>query len=238
LINNKLPNANKLLATLPEIEYQMIEPHLQPVTFVSGQVLYEPYDTINFAYFPTTAMISLVSIMEDGSTTEIGLIGNEGMIGLPIFLGGKSSTSQAIVQMQGKGYKLKSEILISEFQKNGALQKILLLHTQARITQVAQSAACNRQHRIQARLARWLLSVYDCVLTEELDLTQEFIANMLGVRRSGVTHAAGLLQDQGIIRYHRGKIIILDHEKLEKTACECYRVVQNEFLRLLGSRRG
>lgn len=240
MINNELlqPHANKLLANLPEFEYKTLEPHLQAVTLVSGQVLFEPYDPIYFAYFPTTAMISLVSIMEDGSTTEIGLIGNEGMIGLPIFLGGEFSTSQAIVQMQGQGYKLKSEILINEFHKYGTLHKILLLHTQARMTQVAQSAACNRQHKIQARLARWLLSVYDCVLSEELDLTQEFIANMLGVRRSGVTHAAGLLQDQGIIRYHRGKITILDHEKLEQTACECYRIVQNEFYRLLGTRRG
>ncbi|BAQ64630.1 Crp/Fnr family transcriptional regulator [Geminocystis sp. NIES-3709] len=183
-------------------------------------------------------MISLVSIMENGSTTEIGLIGNEGMIGLPVFLGGEFTISRAIVQMSGKSLKMKSSILVREFKEGGALQKILLLHTQARLTQIAQSAACNRQHKIEARLARWLLSVYDCVLTNELELTQEFISNMLGVRRAGVTIAANTLQNRGIIRYNRGRIVILDHKQLEETSCECYRVVQDEFMRLLGSRRG
>ncbi|MTF39742.1 helix-turn-helix domain-containing protein [Cyanobacterium aponinum 0216] len=205
---------------------------------VSGSVLHEPYDAINYAYFPVSAMISLVSIMEDGSTTEIGLIGNEGMIGVPIFLGGEYTISRAIVQMAGSSFKLRADILKQEFDRGGVFQKILLLHTQARLTQIAQSAACNRQHKIEARLARWLLSVYDCVLKDELDLTQEFISNMLGVRRAGVTIAAHALQDAGIIRYNRGKIVILDHKKLEEASCECYRVVQNEFIRLLGSRRG
>ncbi|PHV61539.1 Crp/Fnr family transcriptional regulator [Cyanobacterium aponinum IPPAS B-1201] len=205
---------------------------------VSGSVLHEPYDAINYAYFPVSAMISLVSIMEDGSTTEIGLIGNEGMIGVPIFLGGEYTISRAIVQMAGSSFKLRADILKQEFDRGGIFQKILLLHTQARLTQIAQSAACNRQHKIEARLARWLLSVYDCVLKDELDLTQEFISNMLGVRRAGVTIAAHALQDAGIIRYNRGKIVILDHKKLEEASCECYRVVQNEFIRLLGSRRG
>ncbi|WP_199295615.1 Crp/Fnr family transcriptional regulator [Cyanobacterium aponinum] len=229
---------NQLLNNLPLSEYQRLLPHLQEVMLVSGSVLHEPYDVINYAYFPVSAMISLVSIMEDGSTTEIGLIGNEGMIGVPIFLGGEYTISRAIVQMAGSSFKLRADILKQEFDRGGVFQKILLLHTQARLTQIAQSAACNRQHKIEARLARWLLSVYDCVLKDELDLTQEFISNMLGVRRAGVTIAAHALQDAGIIRYNRGKIVILDHKKLEEASCECYRVVQNEFIRLLGSRRG
>ncbi|WPF89617.1 Crp/Fnr family transcriptional regulator [Cyanobacterium aponinum AL20118] len=229
---------NQLLNNLPLSEYQRLLPHLQEVMLVSGSVLHEPYDAINYAYFPVSAMISLVSIMEDGSTTEIGLIGNEGMIGVPIFLGGEYTISRAIVQMAGSSFKLRADILKQEFDRGGIFQKILLLHTQARLTQIAQSAACNRQHKIEARLARWLLSVYDCVLKDELDLTQEFISNMLGVRRAGVTIAAHALQDAGIIRYNRGKIVILDHKKLEEASCECYRVVQNEFIRLLGSRRG
>ncbi|NCO75920.1 MAG: Crp/Fnr family transcriptional regulator [Cyanobacteria bacterium] len=234
----KLSPVNQLLRTLPIEEYQRLAPHLQELVLVSGQVLHEPYEEIKSVYFPITAMISLVSIMENGSTTEIGLIGNEGMIGLPIFLGGEYTISRAIVQMSGKSWKISSDIVLREFKEAGTLQKILLLHTQARLTQIAQSAACNRQHKIEARLARWLLSVYDCVLKDELDLTQEFISNMLGVRRAGVTIAANALQDAGIIRYNRGKIVILDHKKLEETSCECYRVVQKEFLRLLGSRRG
>ncbi|WP_342596885.1 Crp/Fnr family transcriptional regulator [Cyanobacterium aponinum UTEX 3222] len=229
---------NQLLNNLPLSEYQRLLPHLQEVMLVSGSVLHEPYDAINYAYFPVSAMISLVSIMEDGSTTEIGLIGNEGMIGVPIFLGGEYTISRAIVQMAGSSFKLRADILKQEFDRGGVFQKILLLHTQARLTQIAQSAACNRQHKIEARLARWLLSVYDCVLKDELDLTQEFISNMLGIRRAGVTIAAHALQDAGIIRYNRGKIVILDHKKLEEASCECYRVVQNEFIRLLGSRRG
>ncbi|MGY6530163.1 MAG: Crp/Fnr family transcriptional regulator [Cyanobacterium sp.] len=238
MISKNSISLNKLLSTLTESEFEKIAPHLHEVTLASGTILHEAYEPIEVVYFPLTAMISLVSIMEDGGTTEIGLVGNEGMIGLPVFLGGKYSISRAIVQMQGKSLKMRSETLIREFKEAGALQKILLLHTQARLTQIAQSAACNRQHKIEARLARWLLSVYDCVLQDELDLTQEFISNMLGVRRAGVTIAAKALQDKGIIRYNRGKILILDRDKLEETSCECYRLVQKEFIRLLGSCRG
>lgn len=238
LISNNLISLNQLLSSLSSSEYQEIAPYFQEVTLEAGRILHQPYDIIEFAYFPLTAMISLVSIMENGATTEIGLIGNEGMIGDSIFLGGEYTISQAIVQMSGKSLKIKAQILKREFTKGGTLQKILLLHTQARLTQVAQSAACNRQHKIEARLARWLLSVYDCVLKDELPLTQEFISNMLGVRRAGVTMAANKLQERGIIRYNRGKIVIVDHKQLEETSCECYRVVQKEFIRLLGSRRG
>jgi CRP-like cAMP-binding protein len=193
---------------------------------------------MEFAYFPNTAMISVVSIMEDGSTTEIGLIGNEGMVGLPIILGGRQTTSQVIVQVPGETWKLNAHILLQEFEQSPQLQRILLLYTQARLTQVSQSAACNRQHKIEERLARWLMSVHDCVQVDEIPLTQEFVANMLGVKRSGVTIAANSLQQSGMITYRRGRITLLDYDALKKTSCECYQLVQNEYIRLLGFRRG
>ncbi|HIK29987.1 MAG TPA: Crp/Fnr family transcriptional regulator [Oscillatoriales cyanobacterium M59_W2019_021] len=232
------PSINQLLAALPSSEFQQLEPYLEPIFLEAGQVLCEPKEPMNVAYFPGRAAISLVSLLEDGSTTEIGLIGNEGMVGLPIFLGGKSFPNRAIVQIRGSALKLDGEILKREFHRGGKLQQRLLLYTQALLTQVSQSAACNRQHTTEERLARWLLSVRDCVLSDELPLTQEFIANMLGIRRSGVTVAAGILQQAGTIEYRRGQITIRDREDLESISCECYRLVQSEFLRLLGSRRG
>ncbi len=238
MINPNIIPINKLLAALPISEYERLIPHFKETNLECGTILYEPYEPINSMYFPITVMISLVSIMENGSTTEIGLIGNEGMIGLPAILGGQFSISRAIVQIEGNGLKINSDIIKEEFDRGETLQKILLLHTQARLTQISQSAACNRQHRIEARLAKWILSVHDCVLNDEIPLTQEFISNMLGVRRSGVTIAANGLQNAGLISYNRGKITILDYEGLENTACECYRLVQNEFIRLLGARRG
>lgn len=238
MINPNIIPINKLLAALPISEYERLIPHFKEVKLECGSILYEPYEPINSIYFPITVMISLVSIMENGSTTEIGLIGNEGMIGLPAILGGQFSISRAIVQIEGNGLKINSDIVKEEFDRGETLQKILLLHTQARLTQISQSAACNRQHRIEARLAKWILSVHDCVLNDEIPLTQEFISNMLGVRRSGVTIAANALQNAGLISYNRGKITILDYEGLENIACECYRLVQNEFIRLLGARRG
>ncbi|MDJ0647274.1 MAG: Crp/Fnr family transcriptional regulator [Xenococcaceae cyanobacterium MO_188.B19] len=229
---------NQILAALPQSEYQRLAPHLKQVSLFGGKVLQEPNEPIKEIYFPNQAMISLVSIMSDGSTTEIGLIGNEGMAGLPAILGGNSTTSRSIVQIPGSAMVLPAEVLKREFHRAGKLQELLLIYTQALLTQVSQSAACNRQHTIEARLARWLLSVQDCVLSDELPLTQEFIANMLGTRRSGVTVAAGTLQKAGMIRYNRGKITITNQKDLETTACECYRLVQREFIRLLGSRRG
>lgn len=229
---------NQILAALPKSEYQIIAPHLKPVDLTSGEILSEPNQSIAEIYFPQRAMISLVSIMMDGSTTEIGIVGNEGMIGLPAILGGNSTISCSIVQVSGSALQVPAEIIQQEFLRGGKLQQILLLYIQASLTQVSQSAACNRQHRIEERLARWLLSVRDCVLHNEIHLTQEFIANMLGTRRSGVTVAAGILQQAGIIRYSRGKITILDRQALEDTSCECYRTIQKEFIRLLGSRRG
>ena len=229
---------NQILAALPESEYQVIAPHLKPVDLTSGEILSEPNQSITEIYFPQRAMISLVSIMMDGSTTEIGLIGNEGMVGLPAILGGDSTISRSIVQVSGTALQVSADIIQREFLRGGKLQQILLLYIQASLTQVSQTAACNRQHKIEERLARWLLSVRDCVLQNEIHLTQEFIANMLGTRRSGVTVAAGILQQAGIIRYSRGKIVILDRQALENTSCEFYRTIQREFIRLLGSRRG
>ncbi|EAZ91153.1 Crp/Fnr family transcriptional regulator [Crocosphaera chwakensis] len=229
---------NRLLQALPNVDYQKLAPHLTSLDLSAGTILYEPEQAIEWAYFPCSAMISIVSIMENGATTEIGLIGKEGMVGLPIILGGKHYINQAIVQISGTALKLDGSILKQEFHRSNSLQNLLLLYIQARITQVSQTAACNRQHKIQKRLARWLLSVYDCVLSDELPLTQEFIANMLGTRRSGVTTAANILQEAGIIRYSRGKITILDQEELENAACECYRLIQDEFIRLLGTKRG
>ena len=229
---------NQILTALPPSEYRRLINHLKPVNLVSGKILSEPNEPIEKIYFPQRAMISLVSIMIDGSTTEIGLIGNEGVIGLPAVLGGNSTTSRTIVQVSGTALEISADIVKQEFQRGEKLYELLLLYTQALLTQVSQSAACNRQHNIEERLARWLLSVHDCILQNELPLTQEFIANMLGTRRSGVTVAAGILQQAGIIRYSRGRITILNQERLEHAACECYHLVQSEFMRLLGSRRG
>lgn len=238
MTNSVLTPINQLLAALPAEEYQRLEPYLQEVTLETGTILLEAYEVNKTVYFPNTAMISLVSIMENGSTTEIGLIGNEGMVGLPIVLGGEYTINRAIVQIAGNSLKISADILKQEFQRGETLQKLLLLYTQAQLTQISQNSACNGQHKIEARLARWLLSVHDCVLKDELPLSQEFMANMLGIRRSGVTVVAKMLQDHGIIRYHRGKVVILDYARLEATSCECYRLVQKEYMRLLGFRRG
>ena len=235
---NNRESVNQILAALPQSQYQRIAPYLRQVELQSGDILLEPDEEVDSIYFPQTAMISLVSIMNNGSTTEIGLVGNEGMIGLSAILGGKSTISRSIVQISGVALKVSADIIVEEFYRGEKFQQLILLYIQALLTQVSQSAACNRQHKIEERLARWLLSVQDCVLQNELPLTQEFIANMLGTRRSGVTVAAGILQQAGIIRYARGKIVILNQQGLEDTACECYRLVQNEFIRLLGSRRG
>ena len=224
---------NQLLAALPPEDYQRLVSHLEYVELISGQVLWEPGEKMTEVYFPTLGMISLVSIMENGSTTEISLVGKEGIVGLPVFLGGDSTTSRAIVQVDGSALKLNGNILKSEFDKGGELQRLLLLYTQALFTQASQNAACNRQHNIEERLARWLLTTQDCVMKDELHLTQEFISQMLGTRRSGVTVAAGTLQQAGMIRYTRGKINIVSREALNATACECYQVIKNEYIRLL-----
>lgn len=229
---------NRLLRALPRVDYERLVPYLTSIDLSGGTIIYEPTQAIEFAYFPCSAMISIVSIMENGATTEIGLIGKEGIVGLPIILGGQQHLNQAIVQVPGTALKLEGSILEQEFYRSNSLQKLLLLYIQARLTQGSQTAACNRQHKIEQRLARWLLCVDDCVLCDEIPLTQEFIANMLGTRRSGVTTAARGLQEQKIIRYNRGKITILNRDALEKASCECYHLVRDELLRLLGTKRG
>jgi CRP-like cAMP-binding protein len=232
---NQQKPTNQILAALPNSEYQRLLPHLESAYLDSGQILHEVGDTITEVYFPSRAMVSLVSIMSDGSTTEVGLVGKEGMVGLPIILGGNFTTSRSIVQIPGTTLKLPAPVVYREFYRGETLQKLLLLYIQALLTQVSQTAACNRQHKIEQRLARWLLLVHNSIRQNELPLTQEFIANMLGTRRSGVTVAAGMLQQAGMIRYHRGQITIIDHQALETSACECYFIVQNEFARLLNS---
>lgn len=227
---------NQLLRALPLEEYQRLIPHLEHVYLMAGKVLSEPGEKITEVYFPNLGMVSLVSIMENSSTTEIGLVGKEGMVGLPVFLGGKSTTSRAIVQLDGTATKLNAKVLKREFDRGGKLQRLLLLYSQALFTQVSQNAACNRQHNIEQRLARWLLTAQDCIMEDELHLTQEFISHMLGTRRSGVTVAAGALQQAGMIRYTRGKISILDRLALKATACECYGTIKNEYIRLLQSK--
>ncbi|MEM9927383.1 MAG: Crp/Fnr family transcriptional regulator [Cyanobacteria bacterium P01_D01_bin.50] len=227
-------SANQLLTALPAGEYQRLIPYLKPVSLVLGQTVYEPKELIEEVYFPIGAMISLVSIMTDGSTTEVGLVGNEGMVGLPILLGGQYSTNRVIVQIEGNAMKMDGNVLRREFERGKQLQKKLLLYTQARLTQMSQIAACKSHHLIEERLARWLLCVNDCVKKNELPLTQKLISEMLGVRRASVTEAAIALQKAGLIRYSRGQITILKRKELEKAACECYGLISSEFKRLLG----
>ncbi|MEB3220267.1 MAG: Crp/Fnr family transcriptional regulator [Nostocales cyanobacterium 94392] len=220
---------------LPPEEYQRLIPYLKPVNLVLGQVIYEPYQRIKEVYFPLRAMISLVSIMKNGSTTEIGLVGNEGMVGISVFLGGNVTTNRAIVQIEGNAMKMDADVLRREFARAEQLQKNLLLYTQARLTQVSQIAACKSHHLIEERFARWLLSVHDCVNQNELPLTQKFISEMLGVRRASVTEAAIALQKAELIKYSRGMITILNRKELEQAACECYGLIKNEFTRLLNN---
>ncbi|MEB3831635.1 Crp/Fnr family transcriptional regulator [Phormidium sp. CCY1219] len=225
---------NQLLAALPPAEFQRLTPHLRTVSLSLGDVLYRPDEEISWVYFPTEAVISLVSILESGATTEVGLVGNEGMLGLPVVWGGdRTKITTAVVQVGGRAMQMSATQLKTLCAGGSTLQRLLLLYTQALFGQVSQSAACNRHHTIEQRLARWLLWVHDRVNSDELQVTQEFIATMLGTRRSGVTVAAGMLQERGLIRYTRGKITIVNRERLESTACECYKLTQDEFERLL-----
>ena len=226
--------ANGILAALPEDEYQRLDPYLKLVDLSSGKILYEPQQLIETVYFPVSALISIVSTLDDGMTTEIGLIGNNGIIGLPVVLGSRRSSNRIIVQVSNTAIKVAAKVLKKEFDRQGELQRLLLLYSEARLIQVSQQAVCNRHHLIDERLARWLLTVADSIGSNELPLTQEFIANMLGVHRSSVTVVAGILQRAGMIRYSRGKITILDRAALENTTCECYDHLKHEFQRLLG----
>lgn len=225
---------NRLLSALPAEEYQRLLPDLQPVTFSLGDVVYELSEHLDYLYFPTTSVISLLYTMEDGSTAEMGLIGNEGVVGVALFLGGDTTPNRAVAQIAGSAFRLKAAILQREFAKGGAFQRLLLRYTQALITQISQTAVCNRLHSVENRLCRWLLLSHDRARSDELIMTQEFLSHMLGGRRESVTVAAGSLQDAGLIHYARGQIKILDRKGLETSVCECYRIVRAEFVRLLG----
>ena len=227
------PQQNHLLAALPAAEFERWLPHLERVNFSLGQVLYESGSTMTHLYFPVTAIVSLLYVMEDGGSAEIAVIGNEGVVGISLFMGGGSTPSRGVVQSAGVGYRLKANIMKDEFDRAGPVLHLLLRYTQALITQMAQTAACNRHHSLDQQLCRWLLLSLDRLPGSELAMTQELIANMLGVRREGVTEAALKLQSAGLIQYARGHISVLDREGLEKRTCECYAVVKKEYDRLL-----
>jgi CRP-like cAMP-binding protein len=228
------PAGSRLLALLPPEDYARLLPHLEQVSFSLGEVVYESGGQMSYIYFPTTAIISLLYMMENGSSAEIGIAGNEGLVGIALFMGGNTMPNRAVVQSAGGALRMKAKVLQDEFARGGTFQRLLLRYTQALITQMSQTAVCNRLHTIEQQLCRWLLLSHDRLNTDELVMTQELIANMLGVRREGVAVAAGRLQEQGLIRYVRGRIRILDRRGLEATVCECYRVVKDEYDRLLG----
>jgi CRP-like cAMP-binding protein len=227
------PHQNHLLNALPAADYERIASHLELVSMGLGDVLYESGGQLRHVCFPTTSIISLLYVMEDGASAEIAIVGNEGILGISLFMGSESTPSRALVQSAGHGYRLKADLIKNEFGRFGPMMHLLLRYTQALITQMAQIAVCNRHHSVDQQLCRWLLLSLDRLASNELTMTQELIANMLGVRREGVTEAAGKLQDAGLIRYRRGTIIVLDRKGLEARACECYQVVRTEFDRLL-----
>jgi CRP-like cAMP-binding protein len=223
---------NQILAALPELVYRRLISQLEEVELLQGEIIYQTKEAIEYVYFPINTAISLVSIMEDGSTTEICLVGREGTIGLPVVLGDNISSHLAIAQISGSAIKINASAIVKEFARGEDLQKILLLYTKARLTAIGQIAACNCQHVIEQRLARWLLCVSDRIDRSDFMVTQESIASMLGVRRSGINKAANTLQQAGLISYSRGRMNILNRSKLETTACECYQIIKNEFLRI------
>jgi CRP-like cAMP-binding protein len=230
------PRANLLLRALPEAEWLRWLSALEKVEMPLGQVLYESGSTLTHAFFPTTSIVSLLSVMENGESAEIAVVGYEGLVGVSLFMGGESTPSRAVVQSAGHGFRLKAQLLKDEFNRAGPVQHLLLRYTQALITQMTQTAACNRHHTLHQQLCRWLLLSLDCLQGNELIMTQELIANMLGVRREGVTEAAVKLQQTGLINYRRGHITVLDRDGLEKCTCECYAVVKREYDRLLPGR--
>jgi CRP-like cAMP-binding protein len=227
------PTGNRLLARLPPEEYERLLPHLRHVSFALGEVVYESGGQMDHIYFPTTAIISLLYVMENGSSAEMGVAGNEGLVGIALFMGGDTMPNRAVVQSAGEAVRMKAQVLQEEFKRGGMFQRLLLRYTQALITQMSQTAVCNRLHTVEQQLCRWLLLSRDRLNSDELVMTQELIANMLGVRREGVNVAAGRLQEQALISYVRGRITILDRSGLEATVCECYRVVKDEYDRLL-----
>ncbi|QKE39709.2 Crp/Fnr family transcriptional regulator [Ferrovum myxofaciens] len=227
------PRQNHLLAALPEEDYAYFSPFLEGVQMPLGEVLYESGMQMRHVYFPVDSIVSLLYVMEDGSSAEIAVVGNEGIVGVSLFMGGETTPSRAVVQSAGNAYRLKGQFLKNEFFRAGPMQHLLLRYTQALLTQMAQTAVCNRHHTLDQQFCRWLLLSLDRLPSNELIMTQELIAAMLGVRREGVTEAAGNVQKAGLIKYSRGHITILDRVGLEKRVCECYAVVKKEFDRLL-----
>lgn len=228
------PIGNKLLAALPSSEYERLLPHLEAVSLSFKQYIYKPNEPIQHVYFPNSGIISMLIVMEDGSTVEVATIGNEGMIGTPILLGADQISAETFVQLSGDAMRMKVDVFRSEVTSGSPLYNLLLRYTLALINQLAQSAACNRLHSIEERCCRWLLLTQDRAESDEFSLTQEFLAQMLGVRRASVSEVAAILQKAGFIHYHRGRMTILDRQALEAASCECYQVVKAEFDRLLG----
>jgi len=227
------PQQNRLLAALSKAELDRLTARMELVALKLGETIYEPGQPLHYAWFPTTSIISLHYVMETGASAEAAGVGNEGMVGVPLFLGGNTTPSSAVVQTAGFAYRLDPHILKAEFNCGDVMHRLLLRYTQALMTQMFQTAACNRHHSVEQQLCRWLLMTVDRIPTGELVMTQELVANMLGVRRESVTEAAGSLQNAGCIRYRRGHIAVLDRSKLEHRVCECYGVVRKEFVRLM-----
>jgi CRP-like cAMP-binding protein len=233
MLSPHTPKHNHLLAALPAADYARLAPDLELIPMPLGWAVYEPGGHMGYVYFPTTSLVSLLYVMQSGDSAEIAITGNCGLVGISLFMGGESTPSRAVVQSAGNAYRLRASVLKREFALGGHLQHLALRYTQALITQMAQTAVCNRHHALEQQLCRWLLLSLDRLESNELVMTQELIANMLGVRREGVTEAAGNLQKAGVIHYSRGHIKVLDRAKLEKRVCECYAVVKKEYDRLL-----
>jgi CRP-like cAMP-binding protein len=228
---------NKLLANLTPREYELLKPHLEEISLIDRQVLYQPDEEIQYVYFPFGGVVSLLTIMKDGSGVEIATVGNEGMVGTPIVLGALSMHEQALCQIPGDAMRIKSKTLLKQMDRTPNLKRLMSRYMQGLVVQFTQGVACNRLHTIEQRCARWLLMTHDCVNTDTFPLTQEFLAQMLGVRRAGVNEAAGTLQNDGLITYHRGVIKVIDRKGLEAVACECYGVIVDQFEKLFGKGR-
>jgi CRP-like cAMP-binding protein len=231
------PSQNHILAALPPADFEPLAAHLELVPLALGEILYEPGSQLQHAYFPTTAIVSLHYVTESGASAETAGVGNEGVVGISLFMGGDTTPSSAVVQTAGHAYRLERRLLKEEFNRGGLLHRVLLRYTQALITQMNQTAACNRHHSVEQQLCRWLLLTLDRLPSSELVMTQDLVASMLGVRREGITEAAGNLQRGGLIRYRRGHISVLERQGLEAAACECYAVVKKELRRLLSDVR-
>lgn len=227
------PEQNHLLGAIPKAEWERFAPHLTPVHLDLGDILYESGSNQPYVYFPTNSIVSLLYVLENGASAEIAIVGNEGLVGISLFMGGGTTPNRAVVQSAGHALRMKAQWIRDEFLLAGPVQHLFLRYTQALLTQMAQTAVCNRHHSVDQQLCRWLLMSLDRLSSDELSMTQELIANMLGVRREGVTEAAGKLQHAGVIQYSRGHIRVLDRPRLEHMACECYEVVRKEFMRLL-----